>query len=190
MTLSKIVDPISGSTEKPKPANILHSSNSVEWYTPSVYADIARKVMGSIDLDPASSCEANLNIKAERYYTREMDGLSLGWHGNVWLNPPYGQGMINWVTKTFAEYDNQNIDQIILLVKPSVSTKWFAMLSRRCVRCETDQRIQFLDGHGKAKGNCPAHGNVFFGLGVDPDPFASHFSQIGTVSIPFFGYNK
>jgi hypothetical protein len=84
--------------------DILNQSGSVEWYTPAVYADVARNVLGGIDLDPASCAEANRTIKADIYYTLgegtgceatyydgsariwsdgaiQTDGLGEAWHG-------------------------------------------------------------------------------------------------------------
>src|SRR6266700_2089374 len=71
-------------------AGCLITSNSTEWYTPRKYVDAAREVMGSIDCDPASNDLANEIVQAKTYYTKETDGYNKRWHGNVWLNPPYG----------------------------------------------------------------------------------------------------
>src|ERR1035437_2395258 len=40
-----------------------------EWYTPSEYVELARRVLGEIDLDPASSDEAQTTIKAKVYFS-------------------------------------------------------------------------------------------------------------------------
>ena len=47
------------------------------------------KVMGGIDLDPASDREAQKVVKAETFYSENMDGIRLRWEGRVWLNPPW-----------------------------------------------------------------------------------------------------
>lgn len=50
---------------------------------------VARALMGSIDLDPASSAYANTHIKAGTFY--DSEGLTRPWFGNVFCNPPGGQ---------------------------------------------------------------------------------------------------
>ena len=66
-------------------ANVRHSSESVQHYTPRDYAEAARRVMGGIDLDPFSCELANRTVRAARYFcgwdgsaTREHVGLGTG----------------------------------------------------------------------------------------------------------------
>ena len=40
-----------------------HISKDRDWYTPEMYIEMARKVMGSIDLDPASDSVAQKPVK-------------------------------------------------------------------------------------------------------------------------------
>ena len=68
--------------------HIKNNSGNNEWYTPGYIIEAAKKVLGTIDLDPASSDIANSIIKANIYYTIENDGLTKEWFGNIWLNPP------------------------------------------------------------------------------------------------------
>jgi hypothetical protein len=86
------------------------SSASNEHYTPSDIVERARRLMGSIDLDPASCAEANAIVKAAQYMTladpsmpggRPVDGLSARpWKGNVFLNPP--GGVFKVLNKSFS----------------------------------------------------------------------------------------
>ena len=68
-----------------------HSSKSNEHPTPENVVEAARGVLGSIDLDPASSHAMNERIRADRIFTIEDDGLTKAWHGRVFLNPPGGR---------------------------------------------------------------------------------------------------
>ena len=47
---------------------INQDSGNYEYYTPIELVNAAREVMGSIDLDPASSETANKLIKATKFY--------------------------------------------------------------------------------------------------------------------------
>jgi hypothetical protein len=63
-------------------------TGEMEWFTPSVYIEKARRVLGVIDLDPASCALAQETVQASHFLTVEDDGLMRMWLGNVWLNPP------------------------------------------------------------------------------------------------------
>ena len=45
---------------------------------------------GPIDLDPASTPQANQLVEARVFYTAQDNGLELPWFGNVYCNPPGG----------------------------------------------------------------------------------------------------
>ena len=79
------------------PAHVSHNSGEIEWYTPPDLIEAARDCMGGIDLDPASSDEAQQAVKGTRFFSVTDDGLSQPWDGRVWLNPPYAQPVINQV---------------------------------------------------------------------------------------------
>jgi hypothetical protein len=62
------ISEISG-TDKYRP-HVSQNSGENEWYTPANYIEASRMVMGSIDLDPASSETANRTVCATAYYTK------------------------------------------------------------------------------------------------------------------------
>lgn len=77
-------------------ASIKHSSETNEQYTPVPIIEMVRRVLGTIDLDPATSELANLRVQANRIFTQEdeMATFEAKWHGNVFMNPPGGAEMV------------------------------------------------------------------------------------------------
>lgn len=159
---------------------ILHSSQSVEWWTPAHYVNLARNVMGSVDLDPASCDTANETVMATTYFDFQDDGLSLPWHGNVWLNPPYGRQAPKWVEHLLEQSLAGEVKQAVVpLSLSTVSTVWFSPLWDYPL-CFTDHRIDFSSPVGSQRGGSPG-GSVFVYLGDDEQAFAREFSKVGHV---------
>jgi hypothetical protein len=78
---------------------VMFSSASDEWATPQELFDRLNKIF-RFNLDAAATLE---NAKCNEFYTKEENGLSRPWHGNVWLNPPYGRQIGAWVKKAYEE---------------------------------------------------------------------------------------
>jgi phage N-6-adenine-methyltransferase len=154
-----------------------------EWYTPIEYIEIARDVMGGIDLDPASSAIAQERIQAGHYFTIDDDGLGLHWFGRVWLNPPYSQPEIRlFVEKAVSEYVSGRISQCIVLTHNYTDTAWFHVGAEHSdAICFTRGRIAFLDPDGNKAA--PTQGQAFFYFGPEPERFAEAFSSVGFVMV-------
>jgi len=127
-----------------------NSSESNEWYTPADMIARAKQLMGAIDLDPASSSVANIAVGAAVYYTIENSGLAVSWRVDgkptrVWLNPPYGNAVGDWVDKLLSEYSLGNVQEALFLVAARTDTQWFRKL-REFSRCFLWGRISFVNG--------------------------------------------
>jgi phage N-6-adenine-methyltransferase len=155
-----------------------------EWYTPEEYIDLARKVLGDIDLDPASCEIAQRTVKARKYYSKEDDGLKKPWHGRVWLNPPYSNpDMGRFVDKLLAERNAKRVKAAILLSHNFSDTGWFQKAAMICQAiCFTRGRIGFVNADGQEQGR--GNGQCFFYFGSDTGTFFDEFSAVGVVLRP------
>jgi phage N-6-adenine-methyltransferase len=153
-----------------------------EWYTPAKYVEAARAVLGTINLDPASSEIANRTVRAERFYTTEDDGLAQPWHGNVWMNPPYAQPLIaHFMAKLVDEAEKGTIRQAIALTHNHTDTAWFQSTAPAAdAVCFTRGRIAFLNPDSSI-GASPTQGQAFFYFGPNTAMFAETFQQFGWV---------
>lgn len=169
--------------EPPANHQLINASTNNEWYTPAPFIEAARAVMGRIDLDPASCDYANRTVQAAVFYSQEDDGLSSEWHGNVWLNPPYGrdEGESNqavWSRRLMDEYAAGRVKQAILLVNAVPGNGWFVPLKRFPI-CFPDARIRFYNEETEA--GQPTHSNALIYFGPNRDQFEAVFSQFGAV---------
>jgi rubrerythrin len=162
--------------------HVSNNSGNNEWYTPAEYIDAARYVMGSIDLDPASSDVANQTVKAVTYYTIDNDGLQHEWFGRVWMNPPYASGFVDKFTeKLTMHYQDGDIEEAIVLVNNATETTWFQQMSSVCkCICFPRRRVKFIDIDGNPSG-APLQGQAILYMGSNMDEFANVFSKFGIV---------
>lgn len=152
-----------------------------EWYTPTIYTDAAREVMGGIDLDPASSIAANESVKAAAFYTADDDGLVRPWRGRVWMYPPHTRRLIGrFCAKLIDEYSSGNVPQAFVLVNNATETKWFQQLGAAATAlCFIRGRVRFWSPNKKPA--TPLQGQVVLYLGENVDAFMTQFSAIGWV---------
>jgi phage N-6-adenine-methyltransferase len=155
-----------------------------EWYTPAKYIELARTVLGDIDLDPASSGGAQEVVRAKQYYTAEQDGLARPWHGRVWLNPPYAQPLIGqFIEKLLEERTAGNVTAAILLTHNYTSSSWFQKAIEIVdAVCFTRGRIAFESANGEKAA--PTQGQTFLYYGDDSEAFSRHFLEVGFILVP------
>lgn len=151
--------------------------------TPPELVDMARRVMGRIDLDPASCQEANeLFVRADRFYDEKEDGLAKSWSSAaLWLNPPYSSRGAYEFARKFAE-ESRKIEQAVVLVNSATGTRAFRYLFDNCdAMCFCNRRIQFLDPSGLRSQSNNSKEQLFFYRGRRLSRFNKVFSDIGRV---------
>ena len=161
-----------------------------EWQTPAKYVELVRKVLGQIDLDPASCDDAQETVRAVKYFTKENNALEQTWHGRVFMNPPYSSGMIApFIDKFLQEHEAGRISGIVL-TNNDADRYWYHRLWVQCVAfCNTRGRIHF--NHPAHKVDHPRQGQTFFLFDLYPPrnsrlihKFIDTFKAVGNISMP------
>ena len=159
--------------------HVSHNSGENEWYTPAPIIAAARAVMGGIDLDPASSAQANETVQATTFYSIEDDGLNKEWQGRVWMNPPYSGSLIGRVVDKIL---SEPIEEACVLVNNATETKWAqALLGASTAFCFFASRVRYLAPDGIK--NTPLQGQMLCGLHVDAARFKEIFGEHGLVGM-------
>ena len=153
------------------------------WYTPVPWIEMAREVMGTIDLDPASSEFANRTVGATRYFTVDDNGLEQEWHGTVWLNPPFSQPKVTQFTQKLCdEYQAGRVTQAVSLYNNNTETTYFQLSGSVATAISMpNKRINFFNEVGPSNGN--NQGQTFFYFGENVEAFQSTFEAAGLVYV-------
>ena len=124
-----------------KIASSVHFSSATdEWPTPS-YLFKALDAEFGFTLDPAAT---HSNAKCAVHYTIKEDGLAQDWAGHtVFLNPPYGRQIGNWLKKA---YESSLQGCLVAILVPSrTDTAWWHRYA-----CQGE--IRFLKGRIRFEG--------------------------------------
>ena len=152
-----------------------------EYATPGeIWRPIARAVDG-FDVDPASGAEST--PIAPTRYTKEDDGLSKAWAGDVWLNPPWstngdGSAKENWLRKARNESNREKVNRVVVVLPSDTSAHWFhEHVSRADSICFVGPgRISFEGGDRN-----PSFGLIIAVFGPVDDELADALDSLGMV---------
>ena len=150
-----------------------------ERYTPAEYIEAVRTVLGEINLDPATSEQAQATVGASEFFTEEDDGLAREWHGRVFLNPPYHRELApKFINKLVAEFAAGRVEAAIVLTNNCTDTEWFLAAANVCHSiCFTNGRIKFTTPNNDEV--LPTQGQAFFYFGENVGGFEEVFCSIG-----------
>lgn len=151
------------------------SSETPEWYTPGHIVARVIQAMGCIDLDPCSNSHVEPNVPAMTYYTKEDDGLAQPWHGRVYMNPPYGHELGDWVTHLIDEWRDGRVTEAVALVPARTDTAWFSEFIGLPL-CFIRGRLRF-SGH---ENSAPFPSMAVY-LGPNLTAFVRAFGDIGPI---------
>lgn len=183
------------------------SSGVVEYYSPPILVEAARRVMGGIDLDPASSLKANETIQAKQFFVDKDNGLIKRWFGRVWLNHPFGKaekkcvkdcskkickqrgyhilrdlpGNADWINKIVSEYESGNVEEACCICFASTSESWFRPLLRYPQVFLSPRTNYYLPDGSIFRG--VTKGSVITYFGPNVDRFGWYFKAHGGVKV-------
>ena len=145
------------------------------WNTPKEIVDkVVEYFDGPVELDPCSNSAESPNVPCLRCFTEENDGLSFQWNANsVFMNHPYSDSK-SWIPYARQQFDEGNVQELIMLIKLDISTKWYRSIADR-PWIAINKRLRFGDG----KGAAPFQSALFY-LGPDPKRFFDVFGFLGT----------
>lgn len=189
---------------------INQTSGNTEHYSPIDILDLARRVLGKIELDPASSGIANRAVGATNIFTAADDGMAQDWIADtLWMNPPFSRGELpckpkpkcrkktckdrghcctvreystkDWTHKLESEYSKGNVKEAIVITFANMSESFMTPLNQH-PQCFPEGRINYMRPDGTINKGSPK-GSVITYMGNNLALFKSVFSEIGAVKV-------
>lgn len=130
---------------------------TIEWYTPP---DLFDALGLEFDLDPAASPSPFARVPAAESYHRIHNGLAQPWSGRVWLNPPYGPTLPDFVAR-MCQHRNG-----VMLAASRTETRWWQMAAQSAdAVCLLRERLHFIRDDGYQARS--SHASTLFAWGDD-----------------------
>ena len=125
----------------------MFSSATDLWETPQDFFDRLNAKF-RFTLDP---CSDGANAKCSKYYTPKENGLIQDWSGErVFMNPPYGRVICDWIRKAYEEGMKPNT-LVVALIPARTDTKyWHDYVMRAKEIRFVRGRLKFGDGANSA----------------------------------------
>jgi len=131
------------------------SSRNDEWETPDdFFAEL--DAIFHFDLD---ACASARNAKCPRFFTKEDDALKHRWSGTVWMNPPYGRDIAQFMRKA---YEESLCDATVVCLVPSrTDNDWWHRYAMRGQIAYLRGRLKF--GGAETSAPFPSAIVIFWG---------------------------
>jgi len=132
--------------------------------TPESFFQPLHDILNGFDLDPAASDTSDL---ADRNVTKDEDGMSMDWWGDVWLNPPYSE-VGDWLDYGERQVAAGNVENLVALVYARTGTQWFHNNAVYAdLMCLVEGRLTF--GNGDYSAPAPSMVLVWGPAATDQD---------------------
>lgn len=183
-------------------STLINGTNmDTEYFTPPFILNRVHSFLGGIELDPASSEQANQTVRANRFFTKEMNAMEQEWKAyTVWMNHPFGRAQARcrclcdqnhvhhsfdlhgnkvWVNRFVKEFMDGNFQHGICITYACTSEAWFQPLMKY-PQCFLSPRTNYLLPDGTVKKGV-TKGSVLTYLGSDWHGFRESFKDLGAV---------
>jgi len=137
----------------------MFTSETNEWPTPGELFAALDAEFG-FDLDPCATAE---NAKCARFYTEADDGLTQPWDGTVFMNPPYGRQIGDWMRKA-ADEAERGATVVCLIPSRTDTAYWHETAMRASELRFIRGRLHFANARHAdrvADGRATAHNAPF-----------------------------
>lgn len=130
------------------------SSKKQDWETPQHLFDRLNNVH-NFTLDAAATPN---NAKVSNYYTEEDNALDKDWQGRVFVNPPYGREIKQWVKKAHDESLKKHNECVVMIIPARTDTSyWHDYIFHKANIDFLRGRLKFeVDGKPKAPAPFPS----------------------------------
>ncbi len=154
--------------------------NKDDWNTPTKIVEILYQFWSVIELDPCSN--ENSIVNAITNVVLPDDGLLYDYtkYKSIFINPPYGKGISNWIAKACID----NIDnEIVLLIPVATNTSYwkrYIFNSAKAICFLFDSRLKFRANGNENNKGCPMACCLIY-YGKDYNRFEQTFRQLGNI---------